>query len=78
MRGLNSKLKSLYLNSFNFQSLVIVFTETWLKPSISDSEILCSRYCIFRRDRIGKNCGGVLIVVNSKLFAESVLIPIIF
>ena len=74
MRGLNSKLKNLYLNSFSFNSSVIVFTETWLNPSIYNTEIFFSTYSIFRRDRDGKG-GGVLIAVKTDLFAEVISLP---
>ena len=44
----------------------MVFSETWLKTSILNSEILCSKYQIFRKDRVCKKGGGVLIAVDTK------------
>ena len=72
IRGLNSKILDLYLNSFSFDFDVIVFTETWLRAHISDSELFCNDFVIFRcdhRERIG---GGVLIATKTRLNAELV------
>ncbi|XP_075162980.1 uncharacterized protein LOC142235603 [Haematobia irritans] len=63
VRGLNTKLSRLYADSFNFgfEFAVLVMTETWLRPSVYDSEILCGHYLVFRKDRMGRIGGGVLI-----------------
>ena len=45
---------------------VILGTETWLDPSISNSEILPSLYNVYRKDRGGKG-GAVLIAVRNTL-----------
>ena len=66
VRGLNTKLTRLFSDSLGFNYDVIVFSETWLKPSVLNSEILCSRYQIFRKDRVLKKGGGVLIAVDAK------------
>ena len=46
----------------------IVGTETWLTAEIHDNEIFPPElgYTVYRRDRIGKRGGGVIILVNSK------------
>lgn len=72
VRGLNSKLSSLFLQSFGFNFDVIVFTETWLRENIHNSEILCLNYQIFRCDRLNKTGGGVLIAVCTKLPSEQI------
>ena len=76
MLGLNSKLYQLYLNSFSFTMdvKVIVFTETWLKPNVLDSEIFCSSFTIYRRDR-RLFAGGLLIAIQNSCFSELVIIP---
>ena len=69
---------------------VIILNETWLKPSILNTEFLPSDYNIFRLDRsiqshpidpinpnkFRRNGGGVLIAVNSKLSLQSKVVPI--
>ena len=67
-------MRNLYLNSFLFDSAVIVFTETWLKPSILNTEVLSTSYSIYRRDRDSKG-GGILIAVKSNFFSELILLP---
>lgn len=46
------------------------FTETWLKPEIYSSEVFCNQYQVFRRDRLFKKGGGVLIAVHVSLPVE--------
>lgn len=36
-------------------------TETWLTDTIFDNEIIACGYCIFRKDRLSRGGGGVLI-----------------
>lgn len=44
---------------------VLGVTETWLNDSIKDTEILEKGYMIYRRDRVGRVGGGVLLAVKS-------------
>ena len=86
----NNKIFELnaYINSHNPD--VIILNETWLKPSILDSEIFPpDKYEIHRLDRSEKthpidplnskkyrrNGGGVLIAINVSLSVESKTIP---
>ena len=69
---------------------VIILNETWLKPSILNTEILPNDYNVYRLDRslqshpidllnpnkFRRNGGGVLIAVNNKLTLQSKLIPV--
>lgn len=75
MRGLRTKLSTLYMESFNIDHHVLVFTETWLNENFLSTEILCNKFNIFRRDR-GSNTtgGGVLIAVSSNFVSERVMI----
>lgn len=50
----------------------MIFTETWLEPSILTSEIGLTGYKIFRRDRkhtylAAQRAGGVLIAVHNRI-----------
>lgn len=63
------------MESFNFNHLVVVFTETWLNYTFFNSEILSNKYNIYRRDRgTIETGGGVLIAVSSILSSEVLLI----
>ena len=53
---------------------VIVFTETWLKPNVLDSEIFCSSFTIYRRDR-RSFAAGLLIAIQNSCFSELVILP---
>ena len=74
VRGLNTKLKNTYLKSFESDLKILVFTETWLKPDIRDTEILSDQYQLFRNDRLNKVGGGVLIAVHNSISSERVML----
>ena len=82
----NTKISELHAYVYRFNPDVIILNETWLKPSILDSEILpTNKYTLFRLDRsedshpvdpsnplkFKRNGGGVLIAVNTSLSLES-------
>nr|AMS38367.1 hypothetical protein [Bactrocera tryoni] len=75
VRGLNTKLTDLYLNSIHCNFKIIAFTETWLKPHIFDNEIFNSEFEIFRYDRLNRKGGGVLFAVHSSIPSEEVDVP---
>lgn len=64
VRGLCTKLSTLYLNSLYFSSQIVVFTETWLKPEILNSKVLPNKYTTYRCDQPDRRGGGVLIAVT--------------
>ena len=43
------------------------FSETWLNPSIKDSELNIPGYTLVRLDRTGKRCGGTAINVRNNI-----------
>lgn len=51
------------------QSNILVLTETWLNPDITNDEILplTQSYSIYRKDRSGKRGGGVLLAIRNSL-----------
>lgn len=76
VRGLKTKLTTLFVDSFEFNHHVIIFTETWLNVQIHNSEILCDEYHIYRCDRTDitkKTGGGVLIAVSTKFPSEQII-----
>ena len=59
---------------------IVIFTETWLKANVKDSEFLLIGYNIFRCDRSpltsdAKKGGGVLIVVRSNIVVQKLVNP---
>lgn len=71
VRGLRTKLTTLYTNSFNIDQQILVFTETWLNDNFLNTEILCNKFNIFRRDRGNETTGGgVLIAISCNLPSE--------
>ena len=74
MRGLNTKLRNIYLKSFDCDFKILVFTETWLKPQIRDTEILSDQYQIYRKDRLNKMGGGVFIAVHNSIASEHIFV----
>lgn len=65
-------MSNLLVNSFDFNYDVIIFTETWLKDNVFNSEILCNKYQIYRYNRNNRNGGGVLIAVSCRFVSESI------
>ena len=72
VRGLNTKLSNLYLKRFGLEYDIVAMTETWLNSSVQNSEIFCSNYNLFRKDREGRIGGGVLIAVKFTYHSEFV------
>ncbi|XP_062706730.1 uncharacterized protein LOC134287803 isoform X2 [Aedes albopictus] len=76
VRGLRTKTTDLKLRLSSSDYDVIIFTETWLRPDINDSE-LTSDYSIFRCDRSAATSdlsrgGGVLVAVKCGLQCSAV------
>lgn len=72
VRGLNTKTATFFnticatLDEYD----IVVITESWLKPSVFNSELFPSEFTVFRRDRdfelAGKcNGGGVLLAIKN-------------
>lgn len=73
-QGLRTKLNTLYMNVLSECYDIIILTETWLIPTITDNLLIDSRYTVFRsdRDRVAtgkKDGGGVLVAVRRGLQA---------
>ena len=50
---------------------IVVLTETWLNPSVSNADLFIRNFqCPFRCDRKGRNGGGVSIYVRDGIYAE--------
>lgn len=71
MKELNLAIRSSVVNYD-----VIIFTETWLREDIGDTELLPNNYALYRRDRnVDSNCkrgGGVLIAIKNNLSSRMI------
>jgi len=73
----------LFVDSFDLSFDVLLLTETWLQPSTFSSEIFCSKYVVYRRDRrhhdsirtLTRRGGGVLIAHLNKFASSEVVVP---
>ena len=78
VRGIRTKLFDLRCSVPMFLSYdIIILTETWLSPDITDGELGFNSFKIFRLDRNPNNSfhsrgGGVLIAVNSEIISNPV------
>lgn len=52
---------------------VVAISETWLNPSVTNSEILPHGYEIYRKDRDNRTGGGVLLAVKENIAVKSCL-----
>ena len=70
VRGLRSKTDDLLTSSFSSPYNLIMLTETWLTPSISNSEIFAPRYSVHRTDRdptsTGRSRGGGVLLAYAE------------
>ena len=48
---------------------IIDITESWANKDISDAELGLTRYVMFRRDRIGRRGGGVVLYIKESIQA---------
>jgi exonuclease III len=80
LRILNVNCQSIKNKQHQTQNLVdstkpdvIIATETWLDPTITNSQIFPPNYNIYRKDRKGtKTGGGVLIAINDKYLSSEI------
>ncbi|KAL9925421.1 uncharacterized protein ACN2A1_013052 isoform 1-T3 [Glossina fuscipes fuscipes] len=66
VRGLNSKIRSSFLNSVSTEFFCLAFTETWLKPDLHSSELFHNSFEVFRNDRLNRIGGGVPYLCQSR------------
>lgn len=80
VRGLRTKTNELFLSVCNCEYDVIALSETWLLPSIFNSEIFNDDFVVYRSDRSPLNSnfsmgGGVLIAVRSCFSSSRLTVP---
>ena len=67
IRSLRNKVDELETLVHEFQPNIIALTETWLTPSIMDSEICLQGYDCLRSDRHARTGGGVILYYQKNL-----------
>ena len=55
-------------SSYSAKYDIVCICETWLNDSVLNSELLPG-YCVFRRDRVARNGGGVLVAIRENVHA---------
>ena len=73
VRGLNTKLSEFYINMNLATYDIVILTETWLTPLITDNMLFPSDYTIFRKDRLVKKGGGILIALKNHIKAIEII-----
>ena len=51
---------------------IIGTAESWATPDISDAELGITGYVMFRKDRIGRRGGGVILYINESIQAYEI------
>ena len=51
---------------------IIGITESWANTDITDAELRLTGYVMFRRDRIGRRGGGVILYVKESIHAYEI------
>jgi exonuclease III len=51
---------------------VIIATETWLDSEVTDAELECSDFTIYRKDRAKGKHGGTMIAINNNINSSPV------
>ena len=51
---------------------IIGITESWANTDITDAELGLTGYVMFRRDRIGRRGGGIIIYVKESIQADEI------
>ena len=66
-RSLINKKPELNIMVEDIDPHIIGITESWANTDITDAELGLTGYVIFRRDRIGKRGGGVMLYVKESI-----------
>ena len=54
------------------KNIIIGITESWANNDITDAELGMEGYAMFRKDRMGRRGGGVLLYINDTISAYEV------
>ena len=74
LQSINNKKAEILLMLERDNPDIVVGTETWLKPDVSNAEIFPSSYTIYRKDR-ADGYGGVILAVKTDYVSEMITLP---
>ena len=74
LQSINNKKAEVLLMLERDNPDIVVGTETWLKPEVSNAEIFPSCYTIYRKDR-ADGYGGVILAVKTDFVSELINLP---
>ena len=63
-----NKKTELNIMVYDIKPHIIGITESWAKNDITDAELGLEGYVMFRKDRMGRSGGGVLLYTSRKLY----------
>ena len=70
-RSLRNKIPQFQAILSEKQPDIIAISETWLQPSFQNTEIFSDDYQVFRKDRVDRKGGGVLLALKNVLPANN-------
>ena len=71
-RSIVNKKNELNIMVEDIDPHIIGITESWANTDITDAELGLTGYVMFRRDRIGRRGGGVILYVNESIQAYEI------
>ena len=71
-RSIVNKKNELNIMVEDVDSHIIGITESWANTDITDAELGLTGYVMFRRDRIGRRGGGVILYVKESIQAYQI------
>ena len=71
-RSIVNKKNELYIMVEDIDPHIIGITESWANTDITDAELGLTGNVMFRRDRIGKRGGGVILYVKTSIQAYEI------
>ena len=71
-RSIVNKINELNIMVEDIDPHIIGITESWATPDISDAELGMTRYVVFRKDRLGRRGGGVILYIKESIQAYEI------
>ena len=71
-RSIVNKRNELNIMVEDIDPHIIGITESWATPDISDAELGMTGYVIFRKDRLGRRGGGVILYIKESIQAYEI------
>ena len=71
-RSIVNKINELNIMVEDNDPHIIGITESWATPDISDAELGMTGYVMFRKDRIGRRGGGVILYIKESIQAYEI------